>query len=674
MELVYLWVEEYKNIKRQGFNFSHRFECEFRAEYDEHRKLKDDCELIINEKENYKSIFPKNINITAIVGENGSGKSNLIEIISLLRFEKKLSKVLLIYQNKNDLLIFSKSKRMMHVFSSFKIKIINKTKLNSKNQDIDSDELFNLTLFNTRLSDFTIQKSSYEQLKSNHYDGYYNGLTMKYSNDLSSNSEYLEVNSKLFYLLSEKSDFLDFIDKKLIFDKFRYELDFKDKFSYSIDTNYKTRLKNINLGYFSDHIGISYNMGEYDKIYSKDGYNPVYVEARKYNLIYSYMVFYFLDRVFSMIEHFARDIDKDIINKIVEKELMADLESQYKMWKDTKEDLDVIASFYYEIVYFGMVLLSLKIFIKQFKNYILQFQDVIRKKEENPNISYLEEDYLHYYAEIKYINHFKLFAKIINNNFEYANFNDNTLLLKSKLLNFNDKNKKYKSSIVLDRKGILNHNFVNSEYDYNYNLLSGGEKQYIKFFTNIFYTLYKQSEYEKSQVVFLDEVDLSFHPNWQKKLLKNITNVILKINKCRKIKISYHLIYITHSPFILSDLPKENVIFLENGEQVDPFKNKQTFGSNIHTLLSHGFFMSDGLIGELAKEKIQNVIQFLNDEDSDLEKKDIFPIIELIGEPFLKHKLKEKYYEKYPQERNIDNEITELKKKLEELENVKNSN
>jgi len=29
MELVYLWVEEYKNIYRQGFNFSHRFECEF---------------------------------------------------------------------------------------------------------------------------------------------------------------------------------------------------------------------------------------------------------------------------------------------------------------------------------------------------------------------------------------------------------------------------------------------------------------------------------------------------------------------------------------------------------------------------------------------------------------------------------------------------------------------
>ena len=41
MELIYLWVEKYKNIKEQGFNFSPRFECKF----DKNTK-----KLTINEK------------------------------------------------------------------------------------------------------------------------------------------------------------------------------------------------------------------------------------------------------------------------------------------------------------------------------------------------------------------------------------------------------------------------------------------------------------------------------------------------------------------------------------------------------------------------------------------------------------------------------------------------
>jgi len=75
MELVYLWVEEYKNIKEQGFNFSPRFRCEYD---DESNKL------TIEDNPDFVDIFPPNINITAIVGENGSGKSSLLIFLNLL--------------------------------------------------------------------------------------------------------------------------------------------------------------------------------------------------------------------------------------------------------------------------------------------------------------------------------------------------------------------------------------------------------------------------------------------------------------------------------------------------------------------------------------------------------------------------------------------------------------
>ena len=44
-----------------------------------------------------------------------------------------------------------------------------------------------------------------------------------------------------------------------------------------------------------------------------------------------------------------------------------------------------------------------------------------------------------------------------------------------------------------------------------------------------------------------------------------------------------------------------------------------TFGANIHTLLSHGFFMKDGLMGEFAKSKIDDVINYLNNKESEIK-------------------------------------------------------
>jgi len=51
MELVYLWVEDYKNIKKQGFNFSPRFRCEYNE---------DTKELNIVDKEKTGEFYPKN--------------------------------------------------------------------------------------------------------------------------------------------------------------------------------------------------------------------------------------------------------------------------------------------------------------------------------------------------------------------------------------------------------------------------------------------------------------------------------------------------------------------------------------------------------------------------------------------------------------------------------------
>lgn len=119
MELVYLWVEEYKNIKNQGFNFSPRFECEFDGE-----------NLTINENKDYMSIFPDNINVTAIVGENGSGKSCVLDLINNDGYENpKVSPYPIIHYNLKTINIYYNKKENKLYFDTRNLNVIieNKT-------------------------------------------------------------------------------------------------------------------------------------------------------------------------------------------------------------------------------------------------------------------------------------------------------------------------------------------------------------------------------------------------------------------------------------------------------------------------------------------------------------------------------------------------------------------
>jgi len=281
--------------------------------------------------------------------------------------------------------------------------------------------------------------------------------------------------------------------------------------------------------------------------------------------------------------------------------------------------------------------------------------------------------------------------------FKIKDINEESLkeifLLKSDLIDIEicDETRGFKNLSYGERQLLTNLNFI---------LFYSKQKEYIKREERHDIDTGKP-EYDKKSIEFnkvlvlLDEFELGLHPNWQKKSIKYITDFLQLMGK------EFHLIITSHSPFILSDIPKQNIIFLDtyNKEKsekkypnlnFDGFKDGncinvtneidiKPFGANIHTLLSDSFFMDKGLMGEFAKNKIEKIMKFLNSDenikDFYISQQQIKLIIESIGEDLLRMKLLDMYYEKFKKDElekekqqliEKQKEITELIKSIEE--------
>ena len=76
------------------------------------------------------------------------------------------------------------------------------------------------------------------------------------------------------------------------------------------------------------------------------------------------------------------------------------------------------------------------------------------------------------------------------------------------------------------------------------------------------------------------------------------------------------MLIITHSPFVLSDIPTTNILALQEGKP--QARELQSFGANIHDLLNSNFFMLEGSRGKFAELVIREIVKAL-----DLYKKDM---------------------------------------------------
>src|SRR5690606_25959341 len=134
-----------------------------------------------------------------------------------------------------------------------------------------------------------------------------------------------------------------------------------------------------------------------------------------------------------------------------------------------------------------------------------------------------------------------------------------------------------------------------------FNALSSGEKQKIFGSATLLYHLANINSVRRSGKyvkyrhvnVIRDEIELYYHPELQRTYIKDVLDSL--DNADLSAIAGINLLFITHSPFILSDIPKSNILFLEdNGMPSANAVKTQTFGANIHDLLKESFFLQDG--------------------------------------------------------------------------------
>lgn len=631
MELVYLWVEKHKNIYKQGFNFSSKFECTFKPSYDDKGYLNDNCTLLIKKSKENISIFPSNINITAIVGENGTGKSGLLEILS-----NKYSLV----DYKSLFFIFFDSKKNLLQLCGAKKNYKGWIELSELEQGQENE--------------FKISVVDDIPLLDNVKTIYFSNLANEYN---------LEI--PLFFVGKHCTSISD-ISTTYLLNKIK-----------PIEINYKAINYNSSTGF--DKIYRSYRIQQIQMalIAIQNGLIPSFKLPKKL---------------------FIKNIDiKKFFEKIIKNSESEQLSEVIKIISHTNSE-DTIFKNYVKMNLIISLLLENQDYNNPIKEKISTIvlnlkkgyglDELYKKVKQNLinktyKLSSDDREFNITYIDDFFVNSDKLLEQIDN----FSSVNNNAYEVELDINNTD-------FSFLETYEKLIQQ----SEYfwDINWRGLSSGEEAFLYQFSRFYFlkgnykdnpsmNLKVDNREAKNLIWLIDEGELTLHPQWQKQYINYLIQFFSK-NFTQNI----HIILTSHSPFILSDLPKENVIFLEKyikdediNQEEGNCKNAtkeieiKTFGANIHTLLSHGFFMKDGLMGEFAKEEINKIIRNLNDKDYNPnieEKKKILAIINVIGEDFLKTKLLDMYYKKFNDEylkKQRKKELELQKEKIEkELENL----
>nr|WP_294994544.1 AAA family ATPase [uncultured Sediminibacterium sp.] len=603
MELLYLWLDNFRNIQEQGFDFSS--EITFSIKKLETKNGIKYIDLSLSLNPNYIPLFPENIvNITGIVGANASGKTNLMDGIKLLAgrmmdiasglffcvLNHKTNTIETYYYESGGV----KRAQPLHVTIQSDDDLNNKFNVNQAvGYPIDRYNMISnsITLFEDNqfpVSPLCYLSNSFDNRNETLYTGIHN---------LSTNAR---LESFFKSTLESKSENKESIPSAPYSESYhRKELRTLLSFIALARNNGTTELPDI-----PQSLIIEFNFNELE--YLRDN--------------------------FSLTSSLFQFNDLELVHNNAIEAIQSEIEPKEKIY-----NLIVLCSFYYALRW--DIFKPHRIGATQIQEKIKQFSQIRIGKflfEEIYN-------FLHPISLNPLNNKSNTLEYLLGEKMKLA-INQISLIAEQNISN----PLRFRVKIEEELWSFLNLIFSfrylepSSFMDYKWENLSSGQEAFFLQFGRL--NEIKNDITKKMFWLLIDEGDLYFHPQWQKSYIEHLFKFITLIFPDKKVQI-----FITsHSPFIASDLPRSNLIFLKRGSQnkcevTDIATQKLTFGANIHMLYTDSFFL-DSVVGSFAQKKIQEFINWATDKNSppdDDGNKQKF--INLIGEPIISAKLLELY-------------------------------
>ncbi|MES2331192.1 MAG: hypothetical protein V4539_16425 [Bacteroidota bacterium] len=590
MELLYVWVDKYRRFRNEGFTFSSEFRFSETFFIDGHNK--ENIEITVDNKPNVINLFPPSyLNITALVGENGSGKSTLLGLLKLIggEFTRLAARIVLCYRLKD-------SPGIIHTvyYSNGKhgpgVKVSIKPSGNLKNITLTKPTPYSVT------NNIGIQKSMYSDSDTSidtvstiffsntfeaNIEDLYSGIYNISTNALLFN--YTEHFLKTFNPRSTTQKELP--SKSPITEFFEKELKQQIDFISYADTN-KLAIPDL-----PEYLQVSFNRNDLNELVSKDS-------TLQWN------------------KKALNDINAKAIPEI---SLLSDFQKR------------MLAMVWLSALYY---MLRFDSFNKSNLPDITEINRRLVKISQSDQVIDLIRQLIVDTCTGKKDRRFALIKKLVDGTLETAVRKAAIQPDEVNLYRFRfDINAQLWEVLRI----ILDIKFSNQDpfLEYGWYGISSGQEALLKQYAR-FYSL-KDALLNNVLWILIDEGDLYLHPQWQKEYFNNLVHFFPVIFPNFKIQ----LFLASHSPFVVSDLPKNHVIFLSKDDtDIEISDMKETFGTNIHTLFTNSFFL-DGLMGNFAKNKIDAVICFLNDlpQKDFVNLEQVQELVRIIGEPIIRNQL-----------------------------------